>query len=389
VNNAGYIKILFITFVFIVIIKTYFNLLYFIMKNLSLFLILSFCAFSLTAQIQITQDDMPYLDTFCVSITTIPEFDASLTGENYEWDYSFLEYQSQRMDTFTSVISTPYIYQLAYNNFLDQTHKANIAQHTGGETSIQNISITENYDYFKNSTSYLKVGSGSTINSVPTVMKYEDPEILYPEFPLAYQSSSSSFSKAGTDIPTIGYYGQTIKHQSIVDGYGQLTNPFGQFDVVRVKSVINIKDTIYYESYSFGFSFDRPEIVEYIWIGKNQGIPLMKITPSTASNSVEYKDSVRNTTIIKKLINNKNSILVYPTISDGNFFVNINLIKQNNVFINITDLSGKVTNLYNQRLLKGKNTLSFSLNRNKFSANIYLVNIIIENEIIVKKIILK
>ncbi len=359
------------------------------MKNLSLFLILSFCVFSLTAQIQITEDDMPYVDTFCVSITTIPEFDASLTGENYEWDYSFLEYQSQRMDTFTSVSSTPYIYQLAYNNFLDPTHKANIAQHTGGETSIQNISITENYDYFKNSTSYLKVGSGSTINSVPTVMKYEDPEILYPEFPLAYQSSSSSFSQAGTDIPTIGYYGQTIKHQSIVDGYGQLTSPFGQFDVVRVKSVINIRDTIYYESYSFGFGFDRPEVVEYIWIGKNQGIPLMKIIPSTTSNSVEYKDSVRNATIVKNLINNKNSIVVYPTISDGNFSININLIKQNNVFINITDLSGKVTNLYNQRLLKGKNTLSFSLNKNEFPANIYLVNIIIENEIIVKKIILK
>ncbi len=289
------------------------------MKYLYSTLLFMFSVLLVNSQnITIDDSDMPTPNIYTISKVANISFNPDETGTDYTWDFSFLEYDTQLNDTFFSVTDAPYVYQYSYNNFLDPEHKATVVQNTGTVTNaIQVIEITDNYDYFKNSNSlYVKVGSGSTINGVPTVMKYDNVENITTNFPILMDATNSSISSAGNDIPNIGYYGQTVNRVNIVDGFGELTTPFGTFQTVRIKSILNIRDTIYYDDYSFGTAFDRPESVEYNWYADNQSIPLLTVKSAVGSNySVTYKDSLRTTEIISQ--NNKTSFNVYPTVTSN------------------------------------------------------------------------
>jgi len=79
---------------------------------------LMFCVSVISAhsQITITNSDMPSPDdTIRTSHTiNISGFDFTLTGENYSWDYNAFEPLYQTVDTFVSVQSTPWLYQLVF-----------------------------------------------------------------------------------------------------------------------------------------------------------------------------------------------------------------------------------------------------------------------------------
>ena len=70
------------------------------------------------AQITITDVDMPSVnDTIRLSLTNnIQSIDPALTGTNYSWNFSTLTPTTQRVDTFFAVSSTPFAYQLFFNN---------------------------------------------------------------------------------------------------------------------------------------------------------------------------------------------------------------------------------------------------------------------------------
>ena len=83
----------------------------------TLFLVV-FCVFfvGLSAQISITADDMPAVgDTFRASVAISAEgVDYTTPGEDMIWDFSALGYLGQEVDTFVSVSSTPFLYQLVF-----------------------------------------------------------------------------------------------------------------------------------------------------------------------------------------------------------------------------------------------------------------------------------
>lgn len=284
------------------------------MKSIYFTLILSFFAYNLFSQISIGQNDMPNTnDTIRLSTTTILNYNSTETGADYVWDFTYLTPTVQRVDTFVSLLSTPLTYNVVFNNFLDPNRATIAAQNPNSPSLIQQVQVTESYDFFKEASGYFsKVGFGAKINSVPTPVKYDVPERYY-SFPLTYQTTDSSTSFYGFTVPGYGYYGQTITRKNEADGWGTISTPFGTFDAIRVKSTINLRDTIYYDTYSFGTSINRPTEYEYKWLANNMGIPILKITERNFTYSIEYQDSLRSTILSNKLINNKNlEIGIYP-----------------------------------------------------------------------------
>ena len=341
--------------------------------------------------ITINESDMTIPNIYNVSKMNDVTFNPDETGQNYEWDFSFMQFDTQVNDTFFSVSDAPYVYQAVYNNPLDQDHKATVVQSTGNISNmVTAIQITDNYDYFKNASSrYVKVGVGSSINGVPTAMKYDDVEIVVGDFPLLFNHVTSSVSVASADIPSIGYYGQTIDRSNIVDGYGQLTTPYGTFETVRTKSVINIKDTLYYEAYHNGIAFDRPEVVEYNWYGDSQFIPLLTIRTTAGGNyAASYKDSVRLTTQLNAIDNNFKT-KIYPTITSDKINVELNCTNYNGIEIIIVNEMG--VTLYHEitQSVIGKNIKSISLKNKIKTSGIYFVYTIQDSNINVKRVVFR
>ena len=359
------------------------------MKTLNLFILIAIFSINLKSQnITIDNNDMTVPNIYTISKISSINFDPNNTGQDYFWDFSTMQYETQVNDTFFSVSDAPYVYQAVYNNFLDPDHKATVVQNTGAITNmITVVQITDNYDYFKNSNSrYVKVGTGSTINGVPTAMKYDNVEIVVGNFPLQINDTTSSVSVTGTNIPNIGYYGQTIRRTNIIDGFGTLTTPYGTFETVRTKSIINIRDTLYYDSYSYGIAFDRPELTECNWYADNQYIPLLTIKGSNNSFSASYKDSL-HTTSVSEIINNETKFKVYPTICSDILNIEFNNNGSDNANIKIFSETGKLIIDEQYGIVLGKNHKTISLQNKIKNKGFYFVVCTIGENVNIKKII--
>ncbi len=249
--------------------------------NLLMFIVLSF---SLKAQITITQNDLPSVnDTLHFKTGTISNFDPNITGANQTWDFSQLTFSNERADTIISVTSTPLVYNVIFNFTI-----ANLAYINQSPPSLgAGTTVSDYYDFYKKGSSYYrKAGFGATINNVQTPVRYDNPE-LYFALPLTYGTSDSSISTYGLTIPSYGYYGQTINRKHEADGWGTIITPIGTYDAIRVKETVNIIDTIYSESFGFGYNINRPASYEYYWLSNGLKSHVTKITKNGMAYTIE------------------------------------------------------------------------------------------------------
>lgn len=276
-------------------------------KRFTLFLLVTLaCLTGLTAQVTINNNDMPFPDdTFRISNTTnILGADPSVAGAGVSWDFSTLVPVSQTIDTFFSVLSSyiPLTYNLVFNNFLDPEHKATVVTRNFNTMNpFPQVQVSETFNFFKSSGSgYVQVGQGAKINGIPTAMKYDVPENFF-TFPMQLGNIDSTISSYGNSIPGVGYYGQTIKRVNTVDAYGSLTTSYGTFDVMRVRSLIYTSDTLYMDTIHYGFHINRPTETQYIWLGDNQGEPLLQVSKINNTYTIRYQDSIFSITPVPAL----------------------------------------------------------------------------------------
>jgi hypothetical protein len=242
----------------------------------------------ISAQIIINKDDMPAEgDTFRISLTVLPPVDFSRSGQDTTWDYTYLQPQAQRVDTFLSVTETPVPYWIVFiPNIV-----ANLASPRVAAT-IPGLPVTDPYSFYMNSnTSFSDVGFAYTINGIPFPARYNNPDIWY-EFPCSYGDTWSSESSLSLNIPGLIYYSADRQRMNFVDGWGTLKTPFGIFSVIRIKSLISQRDSLYIDSLGTGFPMQRT-ITEYKWLGKNSGIPILQISEEGFSVTAIYRDSTR------------------------------------------------------------------------------------------------
>lgn len=240
------------------------------------------------SQITLDQSDMPAPgDTLRVSVTNIVPDGYARTAMDTTWNYAALEALSQRVDTFVNTSATPSVYQL----FFVLQGGANLASPRAG-IPIPGLPVTQGFTFYKNSTgSYSDLGSAYTIQGLPLPAKYDIPDKQY-QFPTTPGLTWSSASAFEISLPDLLTYSTRRIRSSIVDGWGALTTPFGTFQTVRVKSNLNIRDSVYIDSLGSGFSFNR-EITEYKWLAKGEGIPVLQINEEAGLATATYRDIYR------------------------------------------------------------------------------------------------
>lgn len=263
------------------------------MKKISLFSILILLSLTLSSQITINRDDMPDTgDTIRLSNALVTNaFDPSQTGPGYTWDYSALLPQTQVVEGYVSPQSTPFLYQIIFTQ-----NVANLASPINDITFLPDFPVTDAYIFYKESnTNYIRAGYAATIAGVPVPMKFDVPELLY-TFPLTANSpADSSTSLYSFQFPGVGYFSIERKRVNSVDGWGNLTTPYGTFPTLRVKSVVYEYDSIYIDSVQFGAPVNRL-YTEYKWLANGKGIPVLTITQEGPLLTAQYIDSVRNLT---------------------------------------------------------------------------------------------
>lgn len=271
----------------------------------------------LNGQISIVSDDMPSIDdTIRLSINFSDDsYDFEVTGEDHYWDFSDLGMTYQQVDTFVNPLSTPLAYQFVFIPVI----VTNLAQKYTEFTWIPGFELTDVYGFYKKSGSDMRdLGFGFTLSGFPVPLKYNKPDIIY-QFPVNYgnQDSSSSYYEIDFDFLYVGGWKKRVNE---ADGWGRLLTPYGEFDVLRVKSVVEQYDSIYIDSLGVGFPVTR-NYIEYKWLGKNKGAPLLQVTEEGLVTTVRYVDSLRNPSANIKLINETIDMKIFPNPADSEVYV--------------------------------------------------------------------
>ena len=258
--------------------------------------------FFCTAQITITDTEMLQSGDmyFYSSSADFQLVDVSLTGANFSWDNSAITALNQDTLEALSVTSTPFAYQLYFNNsFQYPEHKADYAVSGQEIDAFGQINISDVYDYFKvNTGSLQKVGFGANINGLPASVKYDTIDQVYP-LSMTFGTTDSTSAYYILNIPTLGAYGQWIRRKVEVDGWGGITTPFATYsNTIRVKTTLYQRDTLYVDQFGFGTNIDRPEEKIYEWFETGSRVPVF-IVKENAGNitEVKYLDTINSTSI--------------------------------------------------------------------------------------------
>lgn len=333
------------------------------------------------AQITITDADMPAVnDTIRFSETNdIQSLDPVLAGANFTWNFSTLVPTTQRVDTFFSVSSTPFAYQLFFNNqFQYPNHKASYALR-GIDIGITQVPITEVFNYIKNSSSaYDNVGFGSNISGIPSSTQNIPVDREY-EFPMNYNDNHTSNSEYLISGPTFGAYGQTLERVDTVDGWGSLILPNGTYNVLRVKSILNKVDTTYIDQFGIGTTIPRPEEVEYKWLANGKSLPMLKIiTVAGNVTQIEYQDDLYVGITKLNVINQLN---VFPNPAKNHLIIDFNATVSGNLKIRLKDILGKDIALINSsNINSGKSKLIVNLAQYAIPSGVYFMELLIDDK---------
>ena len=258
--------------------------------------------FFFTAQITIAETDMLQSGEMYF-YSSSPDFllvDVSLTGANFSWDNSALTVINQDTLEVAEVSSTPFAYQLFFNNsFQYPDHKADYAVTGQAVDAFGQITISNVYDYFKvDSSSLQKVGFGANINGLPASVKYDTIDQVYP-LPMTFGTSDSTSAYYLLAIPTLGAYGQWIRRKVEVDGWGDLTTPYATYsNTIRVRTTLYQRDTLYVDQFGFGTNIDRPIENIYEWFEPGSGAPIFKaVERAGALTEIKYLDTINTVSI--------------------------------------------------------------------------------------------
>ena len=119
---------------------------------------------------------------------------------------------------------------------------------------------------------------------------------------------------------------------------------YGTFDVMRVKSVINISDTVFNDNYQMGFRIPRPQETLYCWFGENQGVPLLSISKSGMTTTIRYKNIMLPTSAPDNKIEMQSQVL-HPNPTDQQLSItDISKVSR----VEIINLLGKIIAIYDK-----------------------------------------
>lgn len=278
----------------------------------------------LTAQPTINTDDMPVAgETYGVAQTAGMDLDdpADDAGPDQFWDYSMLEEATVLNTTYGTVFDVPLQYQFIFNNPLSQSF-SNLAIPIGSLFEGLPIPVSEAYNFFRaDDEGYFDCGYAAGFNEIPVFAPRNPTDRLF-LFPLEYgmePDTNSSFFEI--NIPTFISVKSNQTRFNSVDAWGEVETPYGVYDAVRVRSVVNAIDTVFSEALNIDQVFVRPETVEYRWMAPGEGVPVLQInTIDGAVTQVSYKTAVVETGLTET---DDYALNAYPNPAKASFRVDL------------------------------------------------------------------
>ncbi|NJN78160.1 MAG: T9SS type A sorting domain-containing protein [Saprospiraceae bacterium] len=224
------------------------------------------------------------------NLDTLTENIYVVTGANLTWDFSHLEPTGQTVDHYKPSLQTPYA---GFFFGLNRYGKLEADSIGFGQFQFKDV-----YRYYKNSASKFEIeGVGMKYSGFPIPSYYADADELY-QFPLDYNDFDSSTFSYTLNLLTLGTL-QTIGYRlNTVDGWGQVTTPYGTFNALRITTDVVSRDSIALGGL-FGFGFDNHQR-EVKWFANGEGYPVMQVSGAVTNgqfnpNTVTYRDSFRVT----------------------------------------------------------------------------------------------
>jgi len=350
---------------------------YYYLATAFILTILVLFSFHSEAQITIDQSDMPSPgDTIRKSTALNTDlYDFSETGAGYTWDYSDLQPLIQTVDTFVNVTETPIVY---WPFFILSSDMASPM----ADSPFPQIPLTDVFSFSNNTNSgFSDVGFAATVYGIPLPFKYDNGDVLY-DFPMNYGNVDSSHSGFGFGVPGIGYILVDRYRVNTVDGWGNLTTPYGTFEVLRLKSVVHEYDSLYLDTLGIGMPINL-DYIEYKWLAKGQKIPLLTATDNPFGMVVEYVDSIRDissgTPEEIQLIDN--GLQLFPNPAKDKLTLNFFLEKAGSIKISIVGIDGVLMATYNEyQAQTGNVNMLLNLKSLGITSGKYIVNVVTPNK---------
>jgi hypothetical protein len=352
-----------------------------------------YCFTSLKAQITIGENDFANADdTDRVSIANIPSgLNYKATGADTTWDYSFLQWSSQRVDELLNPTNTNVLYALYFSNVSFNSRRSNLASLGTLDINISSLlTVNALYNYFyKSSSSYIQQGLGMSIDNIPTEVSMGAKDTLY-RFPLKYGDADQCASSFKINLPIIGGVLHTQTRTNQVDGWGVLTTPFGTFPVIREYTQIVGYDSVYIDTLHAGLKVPLVEQREYKWIGNGQKEPLLQVNTQyilgiETVTSIVYRDSVRNRPVVVSGINepsaNDLSFNVYPNPASNHFLISYS--NEDETQLIVADLTGK------ELMHKTFNGQLETVDASQWAKGVYLVMLTNDRQTSFRKVVIE
>lgn len=343
---------------------------------LTTFFLLSFSG--AYAQISIDQSDMPVInDTFRITTAAvITGIDPLLTGANYTWDFTSLTSLTQQVDTFLSVSSSPSLYQLIFNSPLDP-NRANLATRRSLLAVVPGIEVGDVYEFYRSSAgSFGFLGFAGSFSGIPVPVKYDDQDVWY-SFPMAYGNVDSSDVSFSFSLPGIAFIHSIRARKNTVDGWGEVSTPYGNFQALRLRSEVTEYDSVYLDSLGQGIGINRV-FTEYKWLAKGMGVPVLQITQEGLLTTVTYLDSNRSNSsgLIQIEQPSLGKLNVFPNPADNSLHIRFSSADSEKASVLIFDAAGRQVYLKEgYSVIKGENSWDLSKVLNSLDQGSYTIRV--------------
>lgn len=256
------------------------------------------------AQITIGQNEMPHENDQLVRVQAVtnPFINFSATGPAHTWNFANLAAAQGDTTRYQTVASTNFIYAIVYADVFFNGNRANHAKSGTDIPFSQLLSIQNPYTFrFRSNSVYKTVGYGVELSGIPVPIIFDDQDEIY-QLPIHFGDADVSHSSYHIEIPNVGYYGFQQDRANEVDGWGAITTPGGTWDVLRVKTTLNMSDTI------TGFAIDRPVAHEYKWLAQDLRVPVLQVNTTTlfgteVVTAIYYYDVPRSIAVVQPLAN--------------------------------------------------------------------------------------
>jgi hypothetical protein len=258
-----------------------------------------------SAQIVITRPDFGDTgDTVRYSQSNDLMVDYSTTGPNQTWDFSDLVAGDQYLKRFSAISEAGPLATVSFGQFAPPQYKGNYfteanqlpLDQLGG---LLPISISGIYQVTRLTDNFVRtVGSIISVNSNDIPVQSDTIEVRY-ALPLEFGDTYSSRGYSNLDMNPLvnARWIQYRQRNSVVDGWGTLSLPFGTFSALRVVHEIQEVDSFYVDASGFAFwlPLELPLTREYEWWTNGKKDPLLKITTidlgfGETVTAVDYQD---------------------------------------------------------------------------------------------------